>query len=350
MCLKPLNRSLSVLDRRTLMFALASTAFFRPPPASAASETVRIGQATITLGFLPVWAARTFDTFAQQGLDLSWAAINGGDPAALAALDSGDIDLAATGSDTVLEAVSKGQPYEIIYSLMSKMSLNLTVSTAFLKRSGAAKEQPVEERIRSLRSALIGVAVVGGAQDRTVRWLAKRGGLDPRKDVRVVQIGSAPALGAALENGTIDGFMLSAPEGQLAEAAGYGQIFIEPDLDFPDIHGMPSLVLVARQDANQAAQAKIVASLRALNAGSRALIDNLDGGSDLLRGKFFSKIPADVMRKSIHSLADGIRDEGLLNQERAALLVKFVEESGRKPPEGSAFWTDRYLVSAKAAN
>jgi NitT/TauT family transport system substrate-binding protein len=339
-----------MLDRRTVMLALASTAFIRSSPTLAASENVRIGQATTTLGFLPIWAARTFDTFAKQGLDLSWAAINGGDPAALAALDSGDIDLAATGSDTVLEAFSKGQPYQIVYSLMSKMSLNLTVSAAFLKRTGVTKQQPVNERIQSLKNAMIGVAVVGGAQDRTVRWLAKRGGLDPRKDIRVAQIGSATALGAALENGTIDGFMLSAPEGQIAEAAGYGQIFIEPDQDFPDIHGMPSLVVVARQDANQAAQARIVASLRALNAASHTMLDDLDGGSDLLRGKFFPKIPADVMRKSVRSLADGIRDDGLLNPERAALLTKFVEESGRKPPEGSGFWTDRYLVSAKTAN
>lgn len=338
-----------MLDRRTMMLALASTAL-GSLPALAASETVRVGQATTTLGFLSIWAARAFDTFAKQGLDLSWAAINGGDPAALAALDSGDIDLAATGSDTVLEAVSKGQPYQIVYSLMSKMSLNLTVSTAFLKRTGAVKGQPVGDRIRSLKDALIGVAVVGGAQDRTVRWLVKRGGLDPRKDIRVVQIGSAAALEAALENGAIDGFMLSAPEGEIAEAAGYGQIFIEPDVDFPDIHGMPSLVIVARQDANQAAQAKIVASLRALNAANRALIGDIDGGAELLRSKFFPKISAEVMRRSVRSLANGIRDEGLLNQERAALLTKFVEESGRKPPEGSSFWTDRYLTSAKAPN
>ena len=65
---------------------------------------VRIGQSTISLGFLPVWAARAYDTFAQQKLDLNWALINGGDPAALAALDSGDIDLAATGGDAVLDA------------------------------------------------------------------------------------------------------------------------------------------------------------------------------------------------------------------------------------------------------
>jgi ABC-type nitrate/sulfonate/bicarbonate transport system substrate-binding protein len=339
------------IDRRYLTkAALASALLYRASGAlAAAKDTVKIGQATTTLGFLAIWAARTFETFPAQGLELSWAAINGGDPATLAALDSGDVDLAATGSDSVLDAVSKGQPYQIIYSLMSKMSLNLTVSTAFIKRTGIAKDQPVADRIKSLKNATIGVAAVGGAQDRTVRWLAGKGGLDPRKDIQVVQIGSATALGAALENGRIDAFMLSAPEGQLAEAGGYGQIYIEPDADFADIKGMPSLVLVARQDADQVAQGRIISALRAINAGSQALLADLDAGADKMGQKFFPKIPSDVLRKSVRSLADGIRDKGILNQERAGLLVKFVVESGRTPPaSGSAFWTNRYVESALA--
>jgi len=251
----------------------------------------------------------------------------------------------------VLDAVSKGQPYQIIYSLMSKMSLNLTVSTAYIKRTGITKDQPVAERIRSLKNATIGVAAVGGAQDRTVRWLAGKGGMDPHKDVQVVQIGSATALGAALENGRIDAFMLSAPEGQIAEAGGYGQIYIEPDVDFADIKGMPSLVLVARQDAGQGAQARIIRSLRAINAGSQALLAEIDAGADKLGQKYFPKISSDVMRKSVRSLADGIGDNGLLNRERAELLVKFVVESGRTPPaSGSAFWTNHYVESALAPN
>lgn len=338
------------MDRRQFALAALSLACAAGVPARAATAgTVRIGQATTTLGFLPVWAARTYDTFAAQQLDLTWAAINGGDPACLAALDSGDIDIAATGSDSVLDAVSKGQPYQIIYSLISKISLSLTVSETMIKRTGIAKSMPIEARIACLKGATIGVAVVGGAQDRTVRWLAERGGLDPRKDIQVVQIGAATALGAALENGRIDAFMLSPPEGQLAEAAGYGKIVIEPDTDIAGWHGMPSLVLVARQDADAVAQQKIVASVRAIDAANHAVLADLDGAADKIGAKFFPKLPPQVMRASIRSLADGIKDDGLLNEERAKLLVKFVEESGRTPPKDNSFWTNKYVEAAKAS-
>ena len=313
--------------------------------ARAATTPVKIGQATTTLGFLPVWASRAYDTFAQRKLELTWAVINGGDPATLAALDSGDIDLAATGSDSVLQAVAKGQPYRIVYSLMSKMSLNMTVSHEFLRRTGASVEQPLDVRIGKLKDALVGVVAVGGAQDRTVRWLASKGGLDPKKDVKIVQVGSSTALGAALANGRIDAFMLTAPEGQIAEAGGYGTIYIRPDRDMPEIMGMPSLVVVARSDVDEAAKLKIVESLRALNAGSRALLADIDGGAEKLRTKFFPKVDRDVMRTSVESLVDGIKDDGLLNQHRAELLVRFAVESGRTPPAGS-FWTNEYVERA----
>jgi NitT/TauT family transport system substrate-binding protein len=338
------------IDRRQFVIsALAFAASARFPAMAAAMDTVRIGQATTTLGFLPVWAARTFDTFAAQQLDLTWAVINGGDPACLAALDSGDIDIAATGSDSVLEAVAKGQPYQIVYSLISKISLTLTVSEAFIKKTGIAKDQPIQTRIAALKGATVGVAAVGGAQDRTVRWLAARGGLDPRKDIQVVQIGGAAALGAALENGRIDAFMLSPPEGQIAEAAGYGKIVIEPNIDIAGWAGMPSLVLVARSDANEAAQKKIVATLRAINAANHAVLADLDGSADKIGAKYFPKLPQPIMRASIKALADSIKDDGLLNDERAKLLTRFVEESGRTPPAAGSFWTNRYVELAKAS-
>ena len=202
------------------------------------------------------------------------------------------------------------------------------------------------ERISSLKGATIGVTVVGGAQDRTVRWLAGRGGLDPKKDVQIVQIGSAAALAAALENGRIDGFMLSAPEGQIAEAGGFGRIFIAPDTDLPNMKGFPSLVLVARSDANEAAQRTIVATIRALDAGAKQLLSDPDVGADRIGSKFFPKLAPAIMRTSIRSLADGLKDRGRISAEGAKRLVTFVEESGRVAPRGDQYWTNVYTDRA----
>ena len=61
-----------------------------------------------------------------------------------------------------------------------------------------------------------------------------------------------PAIQAALENGRIHGFVLSPPEAGIAEARGYGHRLVEPSVDFPDLRGLPFLVLVAKTDADEA--------------------------------------------------------------------------------------------------
>ena len=92
-----------------------------------------------------------------------------------------------------------------------------------------------------------------------------------------------------------------------------------------------------------------MASLRALNAGSRALLADLDAGADRIGAKFYPKLSGRIMRDSIHALADGIRDEGLINEGRAKILVDFAVQSGRTPPKDASFWTDRYAAMAKAS-
>src|SRR5690242_9645706 len=109
------------------------------PLGSAAAQSpvkVRIGQATPALSFLPIYAARALDTFRAAGVELEWSAIQGGDPPTLAALDSGNIDFAAVGTETALQAIDKGQSFTLVYSLISTVSLAVVASTAVLAPAG----------------------------------------------------------------------------------------------------------------------------------------------------------------------------------------------------------------------
>ena len=117
------------------------------PSFAMAQQTVRIGLGAPTLSFLPIWSARALDTFKPLGLTANVVALPGGDPSALAALDAGDIDLAAVGPDSMLRAAAKGQPFEIVYSLMSKVTLQLVVSPALLERTGVKPSDPLQKRL-----------------------------------------------------------------------------------------------------------------------------------------------------------------------------------------------------------
>lgn len=319
--------------------ALACPSLFR---SASAAEPVRIGQATTSLSFLPVWAARATNAFAAEDLALTWAALPGGDPTTLAALDSDDIDLAAVGSDTVLAAVAKGQPFQMVFSLMSRVTLDLVVSRAFLARTGVSAASPLSARLASLKGAVIGVSAVGGTQDRAARWLASHAGLDARTGVQVAMVGGPPALQAALENGRIDAFVLSPPEAQLAEAGGYGAALIGFGRDFPELANLPFLVMAARTPVDAAAANRITRTLRALRTASLAVAAEPAKAAGLIGAQFFPRVAVPVLESAIVAMRPGLEAGGRFSAAGVAALVQF---SSATAPGGSGegtVWTNQY--------
>ena len=328
------------VSRRT---ALTGIALPFLPRSARAAEAVRIGQANTALAFLPIWAARAYDSFPANVLALTWAAIPGGDPTTLAALDGGDIDLAAVGSDTALAAIAKGQPFTLVYDLMAKMSLELVVSDALLRRTGTDPDDPLPKRIAALKGAIVGVSAVGGAQDRTVRWMAAQGGLNPRTDLQVALVGGPPAIQAALENGRIEAFVLSPPEAGIAEAGGYGRRLIDPARDFPALAGLPNLVLAARREPDAATAARITPALAALTQAAREVSADPDAAADRIGTRFFPKVPPALLRTAVRSLLDGLAGGGRFTPESIAVLARFCTESGVPVPSEGDYWTNRFI-------
>lgn len=334
-----------LLTRRlTLLSSLASLAV--ASTARAEPDTIRIGQATVALSFVKIFAARALNTFSEQNLSLQWAQIQGGDAAALAAVDAGDIDLAAIGSDTALAAIAKGQPFQIVYSLMSKFPYDLTVSNAFLKKAGISASDPLKTRISVLKSAIVGVSALGGAQERAVRWLAFHGGLDP-KSVNIAVAGSPPALGAALAHGQIDAFMLSPPESIIAQTQGYGTVLVTPNREIPEVKGLPALVLAAKSGLSADAQARTINAIRALDTATSTLLSDTKGTSDKIAARFFPKVAPSIIETSIASLADGLHGGGALTSANMAQLLHVTAESGGTVPTGNTFWTNTYVEAAR---
>ena len=324
-----------------------------PAASASAADTVRIGQATSALSFLPIWSARALDTFNAESLAVTLAVVPGGDPNTLAALDSGDIDLAAVGSEAPLRAAAKGQPFQIVYSVISKVTLQLVVSKALLDRTGVKPTDPLEKRLAALKGALVGVSSIGGAQDTAARWLAGKGGLDPRTDIKVAQIGNPPALRAALENGRIEAFVLSPPEGYLAEKSGAGTVLVSLGDEFPLLAKQPFLVLVAKTPVDDKKADLIRRTLRALEAASRATVADPAGTAAAVGKQYFAKAEPDSIVAAINAMKSGVASGGKLDAEGLQNLLTFAKEVGTdfgasidaKTSEGT-LWSNRFLDSA----
>lgn len=332
------------------IFAVIATGMALTLPLRAqAADQVRIGQATPTLSFLPLYAARALDSFKKTGSSLRWAAISGGDPSALAALDAGDIDFAAVGADTALNAVAKGQPFQLVYSLMSRVTLELVVSDAFLKRTGVNASTPLHRRIAALRNGTFGVSAIGGAQDRMLRWLAKQGGLDPRKDLKVAQVGPPPALQAALENHRIDGFILSPPQGYVAHHRKYGTVLVNLGSEIPTLQKVPYLVLVAKTPLSAKTKRLAMEAARALQAASAATISDPKSVAKKIQADYFKKASQGAIDDAVDTMKAGVADKGELTPDGIKRLVTLSEQSGISAPKSTAegtFWTNAYAAAA----
>jgi ABC-type nitrate/sulfonate/bicarbonate transport system substrate-binding protein len=337
--------------RRTIVAApLLAAPLLLPArqPAAQGLRKVHIGQATPAVSFLPLQAARALDTFPAAGLDLFWAAIPGGDPACLAALDSGDVEFAAVGSETLLNAITKGQPFQMVASLMSKVSLELVCSNALIQKSGiAVGDDPLDKRLAMLKGATIGVSAIGGTQDRAARWLARQAGLDPRTDIQVAMAGPPPSLQAALEAGRIDGFILSPPEGLLAEDARTGQVVVRMGDEFPALKNVPSLVLAAKTPVAPDTRTLLVATCKAMIAASTRLLADPAAVSARIQQKLYPRMAAPVMASAISSLKNGIADRGRFDASGIAALVTYAGDAaaGLDAAKGG-FWTNEYWDEA----
>jgi NitT/TauT family transport system substrate-binding protein len=349
------RKAMQALWHRLVFFAmLALTALTNSPWVHAQEATsLRIGQATTSVSFLAIWAARALDTFKPQGIDLKWAAIPGGDPTVLAALDAGDIDLAAVGTDTPLAAVAKGQDFVLVYALMSQMSLELVVSNAFLARKGISPSDPLQKRIESLKGVTIGVSAVRGAQDRVARWLVAQAGLDPASDIKMALIGAPPAIHAALDHEQIDGFLLSPPEGYLTEEAGTGKILIRIGTELPGVKDLPFLALVAKKPLTGARFDLAVKAARALDAASDAVLRDPAQAAGAIQRRFFAKQSPQALLTAVEAMKEGIAHKGEFAPRQIDALLRFTVETDPEVAErlktraaDGDFWTNAVATAA----
>jgi NitT/TauT family transport system substrate-binding protein len=298
------------------------------PTLASAQQPVRIAQGFASLSFLPLWGARALNTFAPQGVTVTVLNSPGGDPAALAALDAGDADLAAVGTESALRAVAKGQPFEIVYNLISKVTLEVVVAPSLLAKAGVKPGDPLEKRIAALKGATVGVAAVGGTQETAARWLAAKGGLDPKADIKVAQVGSPVALQAALENKQIDAFVLSPPEGFLAAKSGAGTVLVSLGDDFPLLADQPYLVLVAKKPIDDKTSELIVKTARALRGASTALVAAPEATAEAIQKQFFAKADPAAITSAVEAMNGGVAGGGKLDVQAFKNELVFSKEVG----------------------
>jgi NitT/TauT family transport system substrate-binding protein len=176
-------------------------------PASAQAQAIRIGSLGLSGPLLPLWIAQDKGLFAKQGLTSELITFQGGTPT-IQALLSGGIGFAATSTDTGANAKLRGGDLVGIAEWVNSFPYMFIT----------AKEIDKPEKLKGKK---IAISRFGGASHYAVRLVLIKMGLDPEKEVQILQVGDESVRLSSLRQGFVDATVLTPPSNLTARNLGF---------------------------------------------------------------------------------------------------------------------------------
>lgn len=181
--------------------------------ADAPPKTTKVTTAYTTVGGIitPVWLATEKGFFKKYGLEAEMKFIAAG-PALVSALIAGELDLPTGGGEPFVSAILAGAEITIIGFIAHTTPLMLYVA-------------PHVTQFEQLKGGVIAVSRLASSSAYMARVALKTAGLEPLKDVGLIQAGGIPESFAALQAGKVLGAVLSPPTTYAADAAGFRRLW-----------------------------------------------------------------------------------------------------------------------------
>lgn len=279
---------------------------------SIAQERVRVGLTSLAPTALPVFAAKRQGFFQQEGLFVEPIVFTSGTINSQAAL-AGEIDIALGSGTEVFTIRLAGEDARFFFGISNFMPFKLFV-------------HPNIKTPADLKGKRLAVSRFGAQSDFLTRYAISKLGLNPGKDVTILQIGSTPARYAALKGGSVDGTIMWFPVTLIATNEGYRMLADLNDIitDWPYLgyYGMAN-VLKDKRD-------RVVRYLKAHVKALEWLKTNPSGGVKILIDDI--KIPAEYAGAGYKEFMKSFAFDGripikgfdlLMESESAKLKGKF---------------------------
>ena len=193
-------------------------------PCAFAADRVRIGLSSFTPINAAVWIAEDKGLFKKYGIDPEVILIGGASAGGVSSLIAGDVQFLGGAGGAVVSAGLNGADVVMIASIVNRGVQRV------MARSDIKKPE-------DLRGRRVGVTRLGAASHLVLLMMLRAWGMTAA-DVQTMQIGSSPAMMAALEKGGIDAAVLTEPTFFFAEDQGYRVLADLADMDIYYLHSM----------------------------------------------------------------------------------------------------------------
>jgi NitT/TauT family transport system substrate-binding protein len=187
-------------------------------PASAQMTKLKAAYSAESSWSLATWVAYDAGFFKKYGLDVDLVLIRSA-ATITAALIAGETPMIQLGGNGTIQAALQGADTVNVQTLVSIILQSLVVT-------------PEIKSPEDLKGKRVGVSRFGALSDLVIRRYLRKFGLDPAKDVTIVQVGGIPELLAAMKAGAISGGSLSPPVLTAAKKAGFKELGDFESLDY----------------------------------------------------------------------------------------------------------------------
>ena len=186
-------------------FCLIVALAFSLPARS--QERVRVGLSSVSATNGSVWVAEEKGLFKKYGIDAEVIVIGGGGSRVVGSLIAGELQFSIGGGEGSLRAQMKGADVVI-------------AASTFTQGVQRMLARPEIKTYQDLKGKRIGITRFGSAAHLVLQLMLKKWRMTP-DDVKILQVGSSPAMMASLDKGGIDAAVLTMPSFFLAEEKGF---------------------------------------------------------------------------------------------------------------------------------
>ena len=198
-----------------LLLLLVSLTF--SPPCRAQKNTI-IGMAGVNFSFLPFQVALEKGFYKKHGFSVQPVLMRA--DAAIPALISGDIDY-DTHFGSLVRAGVRGLPARVIFSTAEKQMFSLVV-------------QPEIRTVADLKGKVIGISSFGGTQHTVTAEVLKAVGINPDKDVKMINVGNEGFRAQQMRAEQLDAARINPPMSVILRNEGFRLLLHSADyMDLP---------------------------------------------------------------------------------------------------------------------
>ncbi|HEY2986274.1 MAG TPA: ABC transporter substrate-binding protein [Candidatus Binatia bacterium] len=206
---------MKILATLAALFLLLSSQYLH-----AQTKRIAVAYSAISATQSGFYLAKDAKLFEKHGLSVDPVYVAGGSRVSQAVI-AGEFALALAGGNIVFANLAGGD-IVTVGGVVNVPSFYLYV-------------QPSIKSQEELRGKTLGITRYGASTDFTLRYLLKKWGLEPDREVKVIQMGGQPEIFAGMQAGVIHGGILSSPGDFKAKKAGFVMLanFAKVGLDYP---------------------------------------------------------------------------------------------------------------------